>query len=278
MFVIFLGNLPKQHAPWTGPTIDVGGSIENPLSAMLVDVALIALLFGLQHSLMARPHLKKWWSAAIPQPLERATYVHAANVALLLLLFLWQPIPIVVWQAQEPLLRTTMWVLFALGWVLLLAASLSFGLFELLELQQIWSWYKGRTLPSAYLRTSMLYRWLRHPRFAWYRARTAAPALAMPASATNPPRRVARDGNRRAGIAFRIPANAPLHCLPAVAKRWRSHRVQTPVLSSGCSISGSHPETTIFACDARGVADTRAQRPEPINIKRAPMDVWIRLA
>ena len=61
--------------------------------AAFIDILLIAL-FGLQHSLMARPWFKQWWAAAIPPAFERCTYVHMANVALFAMIAFWQPMPV----------------------------------------------------------------------------------------------------------------------------------------------------------------------------------------
>ena len=48
--------------------------------AFLVDTLLV-VLFGLQHSVMARPRFKAWVTRLVPQPMERATYVLASSVA-----------------------------------------------------------------------------------------------------------------------------------------------------------------------------------------------------
>jgi hypothetical protein len=69
-----------------------GGSIEHPAVAALIDAGLIAL-FGLQHSLMARPWFKAWWGASILSAFERCTYVHMANLSLFAVIIFWQPIP-----------------------------------------------------------------------------------------------------------------------------------------------------------------------------------------
>jgi methanethiol S-methyltransferase len=163
-FVIFLANAPKLSAPWLYPTVDVGGGVDHPLAAALIDLGLIAI-FGLQHSLMARPRFKQRWTAIVSPGLERATYVHAANAALFLLVLCWQPIPIVLWHVQMPILRDLMWLAFAVGWIILFAGAWSFGLADLLGLKQVWNWYHGRPAPPPRLKTGRLYKWLRHPMY-----------------------------------------------------------------------------------------------------------------
>jgi methanethiol S-methyltransferase len=163
-FVIFLANAPKLTKPWLEPSVDVGGSIVHPLGAALIDLCLIAI-FGLQHSLMARPAFKRRWTMIVPLELERATYVYAANAALFLLVLCWQPIPAVLWHVDAPLLRGALWLAFALGWIILFAGAWSFGMADLLGLTAVRSWYRGRPPPPPRLKTQWLYKWLRHPMY-----------------------------------------------------------------------------------------------------------------
>lgn len=114
---------------------------------------------------MARPQFKRRWMAIVSPGLERATYVHAANAALFLLVLCWQPIPIALWHVQTPPLRELLWLTFALGWLILFAGAWSFGLADLLGLTQVWSWYKGRPAPPPLLKTGWLYKWLHHPMY-----------------------------------------------------------------------------------------------------------------
>src|SRR5262245_58925756 len=72
-----------------------------PWLAVVIDAALL-LAFGLQHSVMARPTFKRWWTKLVPPAAERSTYVLASNVCFIALFLLWQPIPTVIWNAELP--------------------------------------------------------------------------------------------------------------------------------------------------------------------------------
>jgi protein-S-isoprenylcysteine O-methyltransferase Ste14 len=162
-FVVFLASPAQLVRFWPLPTVDQGGAIASPLPAAMLDLVLIAL-FGLQHSLMARPWFKASWAAANPA-FERCTFVHMANAALFALIVLWQPIPIEIWSLPRGFLRDGMWLLFTLGWVILFAGAWSFGIYDLLGIDQMRRWSQGKP-PAAYrLKTRQLYTWLRHPMY-----------------------------------------------------------------------------------------------------------------
>ena len=79
-------------------TIDSG--VPFPLvSSLAVDVVLLGV-FALQHSVMARQGFKVWWTRFVPPVVERSTYVLFANLAVILLLWKWQPIPAPVWSVS----------------------------------------------------------------------------------------------------------------------------------------------------------------------------------
>ncbi len=161
--VLFLGNIPSLSDPWVSPSVDVGRS-DPPFVSALIDLGLVAL-FGLQHSAMARPGFKAWWTRIVPQELERSTYVMAASLVGFIMVVFWQPIPLVIWDISG-LGETVMWALFGIGWALLLASGISFSLFDLLGIRQARAWYRGRAAPPLTLKTNWLYDWMKHPMYA----------------------------------------------------------------------------------------------------------------
>ena len=61
------------------------GELQTSLPAALaIDCALL-ILFAVQHSVMARPTFKRWWTRFVPQSIERSTYVMASNMCMLAL-------------------------------------------------------------------------------------------------------------------------------------------------------------------------------------------------
>jgi protein-S-isoprenylcysteine O-methyltransferase Ste14 len=163
-FIFFLGNLPKASRPWLEPSADVGHAAVSPVLALCSN-ALLLILFSLQHSLMARPAVKRLVESLVPPPLERATYVHAANLAGFLVILLWQPVPLVLWRVENELFETVLWIGFAAGWLLLVAAALSIDILELLGIRQAWHWFRGQAPPPLRLKTSRLYGYLEHPMY-----------------------------------------------------------------------------------------------------------------
>lgn len=164
-YVLFLGNLPRISEPWLFKTVDTGSTM-TPFAAAIVDLGLVAL-FGLQHSLMARPGFKDWWTRTVPKGLERSTYVMAASAVGFVMVLFWQPIPTVLWEAPEAA-ATALWIAFGLGWMLLLASGISFNIFELLGLRQAFAWYKNEPTPPLTLKTNWLYDWMRHPMYVGF--------------------------------------------------------------------------------------------------------------
>jgi methanethiol S-methyltransferase len=163
-FFIFLSSPRRLRDGWPLPTVDQGGFVGPPVLAALIDVALIAL-FGLQHSLMARPWFKKRVMHRLPPAFERCTYVHMANLSLFALVIFWQPITAEIWNLSRGPWRDAVWAVFVVGWVILFLGARSFGIFQLLGLKQMRAWADGERPQGIPLKTGLLYRWMRHPMY-----------------------------------------------------------------------------------------------------------------
>lgn len=156
----FVGNVvvPKS--------IDLGlpaGAAGQPHGlSLLVDVALLGL-FAVQHSVMARPGFKRWWTRWVPKPAERSTFVLFASAALILLFAHWRPLEAVVWNVSGGPAGALLIASCAAGWALVLASTFQIDHFELFGLKQVWHRLTGRTAPAPAFRTPLFYRHVRHP-------------------------------------------------------------------------------------------------------------------
>jgi methanethiol S-methyltransferase len=142
-------------------TID-SGAAGPPMQAIIVNLLLMTL-FAVQHSVMARPRFKKWWTQFVPVAIERSTYVLFASLALLLLCWQWQPIPTVIWQVDNPTLADFLLGLSLFGWVLVFASTFLINHFELFGLHQVANNLVGRPMPKVSFKTPLLYNLVRHP-------------------------------------------------------------------------------------------------------------------
>ncbi|MGE8131915.1 methanethiol S-methyltransferase [Methylobacterium sp. NPDC080182] len=157
-FLYAVGFLGRAVVP---KTVD-DGPLVDPGLAVLVDVSLLAL-FALQHSVMARPRFKVWWTRIVPKPIERSTYVLLASLALLLLFWQWRPLPAVVWSISEPVAVELLSGLFWIGWLVVLASTFMISHLDLFGLKQAVHGKRSTAPGEAVFKTPFLYRHVRHP-------------------------------------------------------------------------------------------------------------------
>jgi protein-S-isoprenylcysteine O-methyltransferase Ste14 len=160
-FVTFLYAIGFVEGMVVPKTID-SGSAGSPMQALIVNLVLMSI-FAVQHSVMARPQFKRWWTKLVPPSVERTTYVLLASLALALLLWQWQPMPSVVWQIAEPRLAMAVTVLSFAGWLIVLTSTFLINHFELFGLHQVTNNLTGRAMPTPRFRTPLFYHFVRHP-------------------------------------------------------------------------------------------------------------------
>ena len=142
-------------------TIDSGSVI--PLTGALVIDILLMSVFAIQHSVMARHQFKRWWTRIIPRAIERSTYVLAASLALILLIWQWRPIPTVIWQVNDQTVVMALTGLEVVGWLIVLLSTFLINHFELFGLHQVANNLAGRPMPVPRFRTPLFYKMVRHP-------------------------------------------------------------------------------------------------------------------
>jgi protein-S-isoprenylcysteine O-methyltransferase Ste14 len=148
-------------------------------TALVVNLSLL-LLFGLQHSVMARPWFKNVWTRLVPTPVERSTYMFASSLVLVLLMWAWRPIDAIVWNIEQPVLRTVAWTLFAAGWLAVPAVSYLINHFDLFGMRQVWLQLRGQEYTSLPFRTPLAYKHVRHPLYlGWTLAFWATPTMTV---------------------------------------------------------------------------------------------------
>jgi methanethiol S-methyltransferase len=159
------------------PTM-LDGIPDAPLSkALLVDLALLSA-FALQHSGMARPAFKRWWTKVIPEAAERSTYVLLSSLALIALFVFWEPIGGVIWSAPAGLARDSVVALYLFGWALLLYTTFLIDHFDLFGLKQVWRRLGDKVYRAPVFRTPSLYKLVRHPLYiGWLTIFWAAPKM-----------------------------------------------------------------------------------------------------
>lgn len=168
----FLMNAVVPKSMDSGAAMPVG-------QALLIDLGLV-LLFGVQHTVMARPTFKQAWTKIVPKPIERSTYVMATNLVLIALFAFWQPVDLIVWNVQSSAARMLMYGLCATGFLIVLVTTFLIDHFDLFGMRQVWLYFRGKPYTPIAFRQPGVYKLIRHPLYiGWILSFWATPTMSI---------------------------------------------------------------------------------------------------
>ena len=151
----FVGNY------WVPKSIDSGPVA--PLGEALVVNVLLLGLFAVQHSTMARRGFKKAWTAVVPEPIERSTYVLLSGLVLWLLYWQWRPITDEIWRVDNAIGSTVLQVVYFGGWGIVFLSTFLISHADLFGLKQVSDHWLGKETIAPEFKTPALYKVVRHP-------------------------------------------------------------------------------------------------------------------
>ena len=123
----------------------------------------VILIWGLQHTIMARPSFKRVWTKIVPVPIERSTYLVCVAIATLLLVVYWIPMPVVLWDTSNTIAYPILTSVYFLGWCIVLFSTFLINHFHLFGLQQAFLFLCRHQSKKETFKTPLLYKLVRHP-------------------------------------------------------------------------------------------------------------------
>lgn len=146
------------------PEISIDQTPELPFwKALAVNLGWV-LLFGLQHSIMARRPVKAVLTKYLPKPVERSTFVLISGVLLTLMVANWQPMGGLIWEVQSGTpLYYGIYVLFFTGWAILFLSTFLINHFDLFGLRQTYLELVNKPYTDLNFKVVWLYKYVRHP-------------------------------------------------------------------------------------------------------------------
>jgi protein-S-isoprenylcysteine O-methyltransferase Ste14 len=155
-FILFVNDL------WLPKTVNTLVPTSSLAYVIMINTVAI-LLFGIQHSVMARPAFKRWFIQFIDPSIERSTYVLATALAIGGMCHLWIPFGSVIWQVESEIGVFLIRGVAIFGWLFLFLATFMINHFELFGLRQTFDPMQGLSAPAATFKTFGFYKIVRHP-------------------------------------------------------------------------------------------------------------------
>lgn len=114
---------------------DIDDGTPGPLLPSLLVNGAFLVAFVVQHTVMARPGFKRWFTRYVPKAIERSTFVLATSGILLAMYWQWRPLPAVVWEVANPVAAGAVTGLCLFGFAIVLVSSFMVSHFDLFGLR-----------------------------------------------------------------------------------------------------------------------------------------------
>ncbi len=138
------------------------GALPFNVADMITNLTLIGL-FGLSHTVMARPGFKAFWTKLIPPTAERSTYVLTSAICIGAIIFFWRPMSGSLWEVTSPAGIFALKAIAMSGWALVVYATFAINHFDLFGLRHVWLQLRNRPYTDLPMREPLLYKIVRHP-------------------------------------------------------------------------------------------------------------------
>ncbi|OUS00141.1 hypothetical protein A9Q86_11930 [Flavobacteriales bacterium 33_180_T64] len=138
------------------------GEASGMTESIIINLVLLSL-FAVQHSVMARPAFKKWWTKIISPAIERSTYVLLTSLLLFLIFWKWQPMTTNVWNIEGETYVLIINIVFWIGWIIVLLSTFMINHFHLFGLDQVYTKLKSKPPTGLKFTEKLFYKIVRHP-------------------------------------------------------------------------------------------------------------------
>lgn len=165
IYVFFLGTFLYTMGFIEGVVVPKSintGAEESLGMAMLINILMLGV-FGIQHSIMARPAFKKHWTRLVPEPVERSTFVLFTCIILAVMFWQWRPITSTIWSVDQQAARMFLIGLSYSGWLLVLYSTFLIDHFDLFGLRQVVLYLRGIEYTQKPFMERSAYKLIRHP-------------------------------------------------------------------------------------------------------------------
>ena len=146
------------------PEISIDQEPRVPFLLALLNNLVLVALFGVQHSIMARPWFKDFFSSYFPRAIERSTFILVSGLLLFFLVIQWQPLGGLLWDVSSNItLNYFMYALFFIGWSILFISTFLINHLDFFGLRQVYFEIMKKPYKPLNFEVVGFYKYMRHP-------------------------------------------------------------------------------------------------------------------